>query len=281
MIQIRLNNEKSIEKEHNRNYFGYNVIKYNENEQRCFKSPIEDGEGVLYASFSGPEGVFGKREPDLDNLLLYNMKLEPRNYRAVILEKKLSPDNKTNTEYNYQIGSTVPDISGEFVIDTGYLFFTKEPTGEGDKVIFFYNLFREWLCKQKEKDINSIEENLKDKDFGMAIYYNGQSNLSESGFIKRVIDGVISAMEAFNPSTRIRDNYRQAIDRGDINPGCCKTSVLPSDNHFTINGNGWNPQDHLLNKVVIIKNNDQNQKPYFFRVQIGEIMLNSKNEPKV
>ena len=225
---------------------------------KCLFCQAKDEERVnetpyLYACYTGRDD----NGADLDNVLLYNTGLKTNFFRGIILERNRESDGSgIDYEYDFQTKEEfysclnkriVPDR--EYLIDTGFLDLKNEPAAEGGKVVHFYNLFRKWLCDSPTERIKDMGNNLQNKDFEMVIHYNGPSDFSESGFIKRIIDGVVSAMEAFNPKQghRVIDGIDPII--------CPEVSVLNSENHYTLNGKGWNPQDHLLRRLVLIKGN--------------------------
>ena len=202
----------------------------------------------LFAKYTGRDD----HGADIDNVLLYNTGLNPKNVAGMILER----DRESKSEgfcYEYSFCSEeefdrlLEERTGEYVVDTGWLENTNEPGGEGAKVVHFYNLFRKWLCSLNETVLNNKSAQLNNGDFEMVVLYNGESVFSESGFVKRIVDGVISAMEAFNPKQNCKKIEGICSGRNEV-------SLLNSgNNHYTINGKGWNPQDHLLGRLILKK----------------------------
>ncbi|MBQ3831208.1 MAG: hypothetical protein II813_09880 [Spirochaetales bacterium] len=236
-------------------YFSYSEIKKNKPTRNELQTKIneERGEnkGLLEAIFYGSENAFNGRmpdEPDLDNILLYNMDLSTSIFDIIYLEKKID-SNRTDTLYEYNVkDSSVEDVLQKLGND-----YTINAEIDGDSqeerclgvTIFFYNKFREWLTTSK------INTSFGDSPFELVIEYNGHHSLSESSFIKHAVDGTVSAMQKcdFN---RIEELKLKHVD-----PGKPELAILDGENVISIGRNNnvnWHPQDHLISKLVVIKN---------------------------
>ena len=236
-------------------YFSYKEMQNNRVIRIALQSNINlergKNKGVLEAIFYGSENAFNGRmpdEPDLDNILLYNMDLSTSKFQIICLEKRIEP-NRTDTLYEYNVkDSSVEDVLQKLGND-----YTINAEIDGDSqeerrlgvTVFFYNQFRKWLTT------NKCNTSFGSSSFELVIEYNGHHSLSESSFIKHAVDGTVSAMQKcdFN---RIEELKLKHVD-----PGKPELAILDGENVISFGRNNnvnWHPQDHLISKLVVIKN---------------------------
>lgn len=189
---------------------------------------------LLEAVFSGSRYSFNRIEPDLDNILLYNMGISTRSYKAVVLEKDISQEKNQPIIYKYSTFEKDLEISES---DNNYLIKTCSLNIENRSVESFYRAFRGWLIKKaKTIDVVSLRDEFSNKRLELVIEYNGRYSLSESSFIKPAVDGIISALQT--------DNTEFGFPNTDL---CILTG------NSAKNERGWSPMDDLVNKLVVVK----------------------------
>ncbi len=252
-VIIKVNGmETFFSRERENRYFSYNEMQNNRDIRNDLKSNInqERGEnkGVLEAIFYGSENAFNGRNPDIDNILLYNMGLSTKSFQIICLEKKIEQNRDTLYEYNVK-DSSVEDVlqklGNDYTINADIDGNSKEERCLG-VTIFFYNKFREWLTTSK------INTSFGNSPFELVIEYNGHHSLSESSFIKHAVDGTVSAMQSCDR------NLFEELERHNVCPKVPELAILDGENVICINEMtnrvNWHPQDHLIKKLVVIKN---------------------------
>ena len=211
-------------------------------------------EGSFKATFRGSNNAFYRnREPDLDNILLYNMGIT-RAYDSFVLEKDIGPQYE-NVEYFYIVRENVStedyDDSSAYSLDTGYLELT-----DNREVYNYYNSFREWLSRQSEFDMERYKKLFNGKRLELVIKYKGHYQISEYPFIKHAVDGIVSALQRNNRNKK------------NVNPQSPAMCVLEGNEAITASGR-WNPQDDLLDKIIVIKEEANNDN--FIHIRIRSI----------
>lgn len=227
-------------------YYDYNSIKRDDRIVRL-RDTIRKAGGYLRATFTGSKDSFRREETDLDNILLYNMRLATSGFQVISLLKIIESDRKI-TLYQYDIrdncllNNELESIKGAFPIDANIDGSNQEERRFG-VTVFFYNKFRKWLNGHREI------KHFPDSHLELIIEYRGSHSLSESSFIKHAVDGIISAMQRCDEDPERLRNYM--IETCD--PQLC---IFNGDNVIRIHENKviWNPQDHLVYKLVVIKN---------------------------
>ena len=233
-------------------YYSYSND-YDKDKKKDIRWPLRDAvkairtkTGVLKAVYNGsPFNLV--QEPDIDNILLYNMRLATSGFQVISLLKIIESDRKI-TLYQYDIrdncllNNELESIKGAFPIDANIDGSNQEERRFG-VTVFFYNKFRKWLNGHREI------KHFPDSHLELIIEYRGSHSLSESSFIKHAVDGIISAMQRCDEDPERLRNYK--IETCD--PQLC---IFNGDNVIRIHENKviWNPQDHLVYKLVVIKN---------------------------
>lgn len=251
-VTIKVNGIKTFDSsERGYRYFSYSEIKNNKPTRNELQTKIneERGEnkGLLEAIFYGSENAFNGRKPDIDNILLYNMGLSTKSFQIICLEKKIEQNRDTLYEYNVK-DSSVEDVLQKLGND-----YTINAEIDGDSqeerrlgvTVFFYNQFRKWLTT------NKCNTSFGSSSFELVIEYNGHHSLSESSFIKHAVDGTVSAMQSC-------DIYNiEELNQKHVFPIDPEFDILDGENVISIginNNVNWHPQDHLISKLVVIKN---------------------------
>lgn len=234
-------------------YFSYNEMQNIREIRNALQLNINlergKNKGVLEAIFYGSENAFNGRNPDIDNILLYNMGLSTKSFQIIYLEKRIEQNRRTDTLYEYNvINSSVKDVlrtlGNDYTINAEI-----DGDSQEERILgvtrFFYNKFREWLTTSK------INTSFGDSPFELVIEYKGYHSLSESSFIKHAVDGTVSAMQRCDIYSIEELNQKHVFP---IDP---EFAILDGENVISIGRNNnvnWHPQDHLISKLVVIKN---------------------------
>ena len=243
-LTINLNDRSIYENPEKATIIGYNDYNRIRDDPRIksFLASIkEQANGHhLKATFTGSYNAFRSPKTDLDNFLLYNMRLSTSGFQSITLEKIIIP-NATDIKYEYFINNEQEELVGEYSI-------VAEINGieyRGTNVtVFFYNKFREWLCER-----NGSIQSFNASPIELIIEYNGPHTLSESSFLKHAVDGIVSAMQRCNLNS-------EELNPRNVYPIDTDLSILNGDNVISIRNErvNWHPQDHLVYKLVVIKN---------------------------
>lgn len=203
----------------------------------------------------------GKKEPDLDNVLLYNLHIRTQYCNHIILERKRGESDPT-----YLYSKTIPENKRNFKEIVSFDFQLDSQNTTVKEIYKVYKAARKKFIEEfnKNKSLSQIDINKINERLALVIKYSGTKKLTESGLIKPLIDGIISAMHKPCKAPEnfvLPDEYlEEEVDQqSGIGIMTCADGRKLFQKHGE-NGIQFNPNDHLLDYIEIIKQETTSNK---------------------
>ena len=203
---------------------------------------LKDSSGTLYCCYDHDKN---KREPDIDNVLLYNLHVKTTNFNRVVLQRKRT---STNHDYTYDTSNVLNLPNGKQIACVTNVNLSK--CSYPYKSLELLKPIRDIVEKTIIGNQTNIAKTSKTPRLMLEIKHGGK-DLSESDLIKPLVDAIIGSLHKFN---------QQGLPQSVANMANDKTIGLFDCPVAHKHGDGiqLSPRDDLLDIIDIEKCGNDN-----------------------